>query len=170
MWGRYGAKLNDTFSFTGCSEELSVSRETETSDADFRAHEKVPFTLFGVLEGIRWTQIKVGHYLAVRKLLLCVPVKRDSEDNSHTVNTNHSRSLPSHKTLFVYVSHFRIPLPTNLSLQVVFFFYKIALRHSGLQPGCRHDSKTQVSKSDKNNGYFTWRRFHMYDNISLNPS
>ena len=23
-------------------------------------------------------------------------------------------------------------------------------------------------KSDKNNGYFTWRRFHMYDNMSLN--
>ena len=29
--------------------------------------------------------------------------------------------------------------------------------------------KIQVSlKSDKNNGYFTWRRFHIYDNISLN--
>ena len=25
-------------------------------------------------------------------------------------------------------------------------------------------------KSDKNNGYFTWRRFHIYDNISLNSS
>jgi hypothetical protein len=23
-------------------------------------------------------------------------------------------------------------------------------------------------KYDKNNGYFTWRRFHIYDNISLN--
>jgi hypothetical protein len=29
--------------------------------------------------------------------------------------------------------------------------------------------KIQVSlKSDKNNGYFTWRRCHIYDNISLN--
>jgi hypothetical protein len=29
--------------------------------------------------------------------------------------------------------------------------------------------KIQVSlKSDKNNGYFTWRRFHICDNISLN--
>jgi hypothetical protein len=29
----------------------------------------------------------------------------------------------------------------------------------------------QVSlKSDKNNWYFTWRRFHIYDNISLNSS
>ena len=29
----------------------------------------------------------------------------------------------------------------------------------------------QVSiKSDKNNGYFTWRRFHIYHNISLNSS
>ena len=25
-------------------------------------------------------------------------------------------------------------------------------------------------KSDKNNGYFTWRRFHIYNNISLNSS
>ena len=31
--------------------------------------------------------------------------------------------------------------------------------------------KIQVSlKSDKNNGCFTWRRFHIYDNISLNYS
>ena len=31
--------------------------------------------------------------------------------------------------------------------------------------------KIQVSlKSDKNNGHFTWRRFHIYDNISLNYS
>ena len=31
--------------------------------------------------------------------------------------------------------------------------------------------KIQVSlKSDNNNGYFTWRRFHIYDNISLNSS
>jgi hypothetical protein len=31
--------------------------------------------------------------------------------------------------------------------------------------------KIQVSlKSDKKNGYFTWRRFHIYDNISLNSS
>jgi hypothetical protein len=31
--------------------------------------------------------------------------------------------------------------------------------------------KIQVSlKSDKNNGYFTSRRFHIYDNISLNSS
>ena len=31
--------------------------------------------------------------------------------------------------------------------------------------------KTQVSlKSNKNNGYFTWRRFHIYNNISLNSS
>jgi hypothetical protein len=31
--------------------------------------------------------------------------------------------------------------------------------------------KVQVSlKSDKNNGYFTWRRFHIYDSISLNFS
>ena len=29
--------------------------------------------------------------------------------------------------------------------------------------------KIQVSlKSDKNNGYFTWRRFHIHDNISMN--
>ena len=29
--------------------------------------------------------------------------------------------------------------------------------------------KIQVSlKSDKNNVYYTWRRFHIYDNISLN--
>jgi hypothetical protein len=29
----------------------------------------------------------------------------------------------------------------------------------------------QVSlKSNKNNGYFTWRRFHIYDNILLNSS
>jgi hypothetical protein len=25
-------------------------------------------------------------------------------------------------------------------------------------------------KSDKNNGHFLWRRFHIYDNISLNSS
>ena len=31
--------------------------------------------------------------------------------------------------------------------------------------------KIDVSlKSDKNNGYFTRRRFHIYDNISLNSS
>ena len=31
--------------------------------------------------------------------------------------------------------------------------------------------KIQISlKSDKNNGYFTWRRFRVYDNISVNPS
>jgi hypothetical protein len=31
--------------------------------------------------------------------------------------------------------------------------------------------KTQVSlKSDKKNGYFTWRRFYVYDNNSLNSS
>jgi hypothetical protein len=31
--------------------------------------------------------------------------------------------------------------------------------------------KIQVSlKSDKNNWYFTWKRFHIYDNISLNSS
>ena len=31
--------------------------------------------------------------------------------------------------------------------------------------------KIQVQlKSDKNNGYFTPRRFHIYDNISLNSS
>ena len=31
--------------------------------------------------------------------------------------------------------------------------------------------KIQVSlKSDNNNGYFTWRRFHIYDNMSLNSS
>jgi hypothetical protein len=31
--------------------------------------------------------------------------------------------------------------------------------------------KIQVSlKSDKNNGYSTWRRFHIYDNISLSSS
>jgi hypothetical protein len=31
--------------------------------------------------------------------------------------------------------------------------------------------KIQVSlKSNKNNGYFTWRRFHIYHNISLNFS
>ena len=31
--------------------------------------------------------------------------------------------------------------------------------------------KIQVSlKSDKNNGYFTWRRFYIYNNISLNYS
>ena len=33
------------------------------------------------------------------------------------------------------------------------------------------EKKIQVSlKSDKNNGYFTWRCFHLYDNISLNSS
>jgi hypothetical protein len=32
-------------------------------------------------------------------------------------------------------------------------------------------SKIQVSlKFDKNNGYFTWRRVYIYDNISLNSS
>jgi hypothetical protein len=31
--------------------------------------------------------------------------------------------------------------------------------------------KIQVSyKSDKNNGYFTWTRFHIYNNISVNYS
>jgi hypothetical protein len=35
----------------------------------------------------------------------------------------------------------------------------------------RSVEEIQVSlKSDKNNGYFTWRRFHIYHNISLNSS
>jgi hypothetical protein len=35
----------------------------------------------------------------------------------------------------------------------------------------KYVEKIQVSlKSDKNNGYFTRRRFHIYDNISLNAS
>ena len=35
----------------------------------------------------------------------------------------------------------------------------------------KSNEKIQVSfKSDKNTGYFQWRRFHVYDNISLNSS
>jgi hypothetical protein len=35
----------------------------------------------------------------------------------------------------------------------------------------KSDDKIQVSlKSIKTNGYFTWRRFNIYDNISLNSS
>jgi len=39
-----------------------------------------------------------------------------------------------------------------------FFFSKI----------CREESVSL--KSDKNNGYFTWRHMHIYDNISLSSS
>jgi hypothetical protein len=35
----------------------------------------------------------------------------------------------------------------------------------------RSVGKIQVSlKSDQNNGYSTWRRFHIHDNTSLNSS
>ena len=35
----------------------------------------------------------------------------------------------------------------------------------------KYVQKIQMSlKSDKNNGCFTWRRFHIYDNISLDSS
>ena len=34
----------------------------------------------------------------------------------------------------------------------------------------KYVKKTQVSLTSKNTGYFTWRCFHIYDNISLNSS
>ena len=48
--------------------------------------------------------------------------------------------------------------PERPFLLEIFFSFKNLLR------------KLVFLKSDKNHGYFTWRSFHIYDNISLNSS
>ena len=55
----------------------------------------------------------------------------DSGDNSDTVNTNHSRPLPSHKEALQSAS--RIPKPSSLNSLVIFFVYTIVLRHNRSQ-------------------------------------
>ena len=85
---------------------------------------------------------------------------------------------PIHPPLLTHTRH--MPSPSHSSrFRRSILHYTILYLHNGMafvpppkkRGREREREKLQVSlKSDKSNGYFTWRRLYIYDDISLNSS
>ena len=122
------------------------------------------------LNNIRWTVQPVQSPVTGPLLRICMPFTscspiRSTRDSVWHVSSPFTGAFA--KLRKATVSFMSVRMHETAPLPLDGFWWNIWI----FEPFSKSTEKIQVSlKSDKSNGYFTWRRFHIYDNISLNSS